>query len=150
NDESPRIFDAKSVEKALAQRNEELKALSASPNFRTIVEKLKTLIELGSSESATGQLAQKYLHAISERNLRAKEIDRPLGILRDIHIIEAAYSAATGLTPQLPLLKKLQLQLPFVSALPILGTPPRPLNRYTQYVVYICLYVLLHRSASLL
>lgn len=150
NDASLGIFDAETVEKALAQRNEELKALSASPNFTTIGEKLAALLELAFSKSAAAQLAQKSLLAISERNLAANEIDRPLDILRDVHIIEAAYSAATGLTPQLSLLNKFQQQLPFVAALPILGTPPRPLDRYTQYVVYICLHILLHRSASLL
>ncbi|BAR58807.1 hypothetical protein NK6_5649 [Bradyrhizobium diazoefficiens] len=147
---SSKNYDVQSIDQALAQRIEELEGLSASPNFRTIADKLKDLLELASSNGAAGQLAQRYLLAISERNLQAKEIDRPLGILRDVHIVEAAHSAVTGLTPQLPLLKQLQLHLPFVSDLPILGMPPRPLDRYAQYVVHICLYALLHRSTSLL
>jgi hypothetical protein len=150
NSECPESFDAEAVERSLAERTDELKGLSASPNFETIAEKLRALLQLESSKRSAGGLAQKYLLAISEGNSRAKEIDRPLGIMRDVHIIEAAYSAVTGLTPQLPLLKELQTRWPFVSALPILGTPPRPLGRYAQYIAYICLYALFHRSTSLL
>lgn len=146
----PQDFDAAAIKDILVPRIEELKALSASPTFETILGKLDALFEAAEADNFEGNLARRVLLALADRCVKDSELVGPLNIMRDAYVVEAAYASVAHRTRYLPLLTGLLVRWPFVSSLPIVGQSIRPLDRYAQYIACVCLHYLFDRKRSLL
>jgi hypothetical protein len=65
-----------------------------------------------------------------------------LGLLDDAYVIDWAYAFVEKQTWCLPLLQALVEKWPFVADVALAGTPPMPLDRFSQYVAGACLHSL--------
>src|SRR5271166_3975925 len=127
--------DANTIRQRVQRQVGELKALSLDGRIDGVVAKLDTLLEASVRSGKKGTAARAALLYLSDKD------DAPgvLGLLDDVYVIDLAYAVVEGLTLCLPLLLAFLDQWPFVADLALAGTPPMPLDRFSQYIACACL-----------
>lgn len=127
-------FDVVQIRQAVSAQTAQLRALSGENHLNTLEAKLEALFGASAHDDDGGRVARAALLYLADEHDVVSDTDGFLGLLDDIYVVEWAYAVVENQTRCLPLLRSMLQVHPFVADLAMIGSPPKALDIYSQYV----------------